>query len=512
MSSIAQTRHGQVEGAREGDLVVFKGIPYAAPPVGSRRWMPPAPAEPWTGIRKAQQFGPAAPQNPIPLDILPAFNVGDSMEEDCLYLNVWTPALDAAKRPVMFWIHGGAFVIGSGAQTLYDGSVLAKRGDVVVVTINYRLGPLGFLNLNEVTGGLIPSTGNEGLLDQIEALEWVRENIADFGGDPENVTIFGESAGGMSVGCQLALPRARGLFQKAIPQSGACGTANTMERAIRVAERVLGALDVRADDVDGLRAASVEQLLHIQATLGTPGQTDPDIGGMPFQPCVDGDVLPELPIELVRKGSAAGIPVLVGTTLEEWELFGAADPTIFTLHEDELVRRVGENVGAESALGLVDAYRKARSGRGEPVTPTDLWLAIETDRIFRIAALQLADTQRAVGTPAHSYLFTWKSPAMGGMLGACHALELGFVFGTIDSAGARDFSGSGAGADALEDMIQAAWLAFAHSGDPSTDAQPWPAYGERRETMVLDAKSEVQTAPYDDERRAWDAIEGAGRL
>ena len=513
MSTIAQTREGRVEGVRENDLVVFRGIPFAAPPVGERRWAPPGSPEPWTGVRPAREFGPVAHQNPIPLDILAAFDVGDDRSEDCLYLNVWTPALDGVRRPVLVWIHGGAFVIGSGSQTIYDGGPLSRRGDVVVVTINYRLGPFGFLNLNEVSGGRIPATGNEGLLDQLAALEWVRENIADFGGDPDNVTIFGESAGGMSVGCQLGLPRSRGLFHKAIPQSGACQTASPLERAVRVAERVLGGLGVHSDDVAGLRAATPKQLLEIQARMALPGQSEPDIGGMPFQPCIDGDVLSALPIDAVRAGSARGVQVLVGSTLDEWKLFGAADPEVFTLHEDKLVERVAENVGADAAPGLVDAYRKARRGRGEAATPTDLFFAIETDRIFRIPALQLADAQHANDSAAYNYLFTWRSPAMGGMLGACHALELGFVFGTIESSNSRDFSGSGPAVDALENAIQESWLAFARNGDPANDTiGAWPRYGDRRATMILGEKCAVENAPYEEERQAWTAIEGTGRI
>jgi len=228
MAAIAQTRSGKVEGEERNGLYVFRGIPYAAPPVGAKRWRAPDKVEAWSGVRKAVQFGNAAPQNRIPLEALAAFVIGEPQSEDCLYLNVWTPGLDGERRPVMVWIHGGAFTIGSGAQSIYEGTALAQRGDVVIVTINYRLGPLGFVRLHELTNGRIPSTGNEGMLDQARALEWVRENIAAFGGDPENVTIFGESAGGMSVGTLLGMPSARGLFQKAIPQSGACNTANTL--------------------------------------------------------------------------------------------------------------------------------------------------------------------------------------------------------------------------------------------------------------------------------------------
>jgi len=266
MSPIAETKTGKIEGTKEGGLNVFKGIPYAAPPVGKRRWLSPSPVEPWSGVRQAQSFGTIAPQNPAPveLDITNYCYVEEPQSEDCLYLNVWSPGIDNARRPVLFWIHGGGFADWSGSQPIYDGSTLLGRGNAVLVTINYRLGSLGFLNLDEITGGRIPSTGNEGLLDQVAALEWVRDNIAAFGGDPDNVTIFGLSAGGMSVGALLGLPAAKGLFHKAIPQSGAASTAIRQDQAAQVAEQFLDILGVSASDVNALRSFTVEQLLKAQ--------------------------------------------------------------------------------------------------------------------------------------------------------------------------------------------------------------------------------------------------------
>ncbi len=511
--TIVDTRKGRVKGVRTDDLRVFKGIPYAAPPLGELRWLPPQPLPAWDGVRAARDVGPASHQNPVILDALSAFDVEEPQSEDCLYLNVWTPGADDARRPVLVWIHGGAFVIGSGAQSIYDGSSLARRGDSVVVTINYRLGALGFMNLKEITGGRIPATGNEGLLDQVAALEWVRDNIAAFGGDPGNVTIFGESAGGMSVGSLLALPSAEGLFHKAIPQSGACETAHTLERAVHVAERTLQELGIDRNDVDALRAASPAELLKVQESLSTIAAADPEIGGMPYQPVVDGTVQPALAIERVRAGSARGVALLVGSILEEWKLFGSLDPEVANLDDAGLLKRISANVDPARADTLIEDYRKIRETRGLPAKPADLFMALETDRVFRIPSIELAEAQREHDPRVYSYLFTWKSPAMGGMLGACHALELGFVFGTIDSANARDFSGHGPEADALADSIQDAWLAFARSGDPSCDALgTWPVYGEARETMILSGQSGVETTPNDEERRAWDSIAGAGRL
>jgi para-nitrobenzyl esterase len=505
MAAIATTRQGRIEGEERDGLAIFRGIPYAAPPVGARRWRAPEPPEPWSGVRKASSFASCSPQNLIPLDLLEAFKISESQSEDCLYLNIWTPGIDGARRPVLVWIHGGAFTIGSGAQSIYDGAPLAKRGDVVVVTINYRLGPLGFLRLSELTGGRIPSTGNEGILDQVAALTWVRENIAAFGGDPENVTIFGESAGGMSVGTLLGLPKARGLFQKAIPQSGASSTANTRERAVLVAERFASLLGVGRDP-DALLSATPEQLLAATAQLaGPPGTPSGEVGGMPLAPVVDGEVQPRLPLESVARGSAAGVPLLLGTTLEEWKLFLPADPTNFSLTDEALLARCQARLGA-AARGVIDAYRKARAERGAAVTAVELWSALETDRIFRMPALRLAETQARHDPRVYSYLFTWKSPMLGGMLGSCHALELGFVFGTHSQPGMVDFSGAGPKADELSQRMMDAWLAFARSGDPSTRSAAWPRYtATERPTCVFGEETKLVRAPHDEERRAWEA-------
>jgi para-nitrobenzyl esterase len=505
MAAIATTKQGKVEGEERGGLAIFRGIPYAAPPVGARRWRAPEPPESWSGVRQAKDFGNCAPQNLIPLDLLEAFKIEEAQSEDCLYLNIWTPGVDGARRPVLVWIHGGAFTIGSGAQSIYDGAPLAKRGDVVVVTVNYRLGPLGFLRLTELTGGRIPSTGNEGILDQVAALTWVRENIAAFGGDPENVTIFGESAGGMSVGTLLGLPKARGLFHKAIPQSGASSTANTREHAAFVAERFASLLGV-GRDADALRGAAPAEMLAAMAKLaGPPGTSNAEVGGMPFQPVIDGEVQPRLALESVARGSAAGVPVLLGSTLDEWKLFMPADPTNFSMTDETLYARCERRLGSAGRV-LVDTYRKARSERGAPVTPPELWAAIETDRIFRLPALRLAETQLQHESRVFNYLFTWPSPMLGGMLGSCHALELGFTFGTHAEPGMVDFSGTGPKAAELSQRMMDAWLAFAKTGDPSTRSGAFPRYTPaERVTCVFGERTELAHAPYDEERRAWDA-------
>jgi len=262
---VVETTGGKVKGLNEDGLFIFKGIPYAAPPIGERRWLSPQPVLKWHGVRDASAFGAAPPQ--LANDSLPfensLFLKSEPQSEDCLFLNIWTPGIDKKKRPVMFWIYGGAFVYGSGSQPLYRGDVLAKRGDVVVVTINYRLGVFGFLNLTEVTGGKIPASGNEGLLDMIEALKWVRDNIEAFGGDPGNVTVFGESAGGMSIGCLLAMPAACGLFHKAIMESGTPKAVKPLAPCIDVAKRFLEVAGLQSGDISALRSLSTENLLEL---------------------------------------------------------------------------------------------------------------------------------------------------------------------------------------------------------------------------------------------------------
>src|SRR5580700_2717172 len=277
MGAIVSIHQGKLEGDDQGGLSVFKGIPFAAPPVGGRRWLAPEKPASWTGVRDARRFGAVNHQNKLMLSALSAFVIDGEQSEDCLTLNVWTPALDGKRRPVMVWIHGGGFTIGSGSQEIYDGSVLARRGDTVVVTINYRLGPLGFIRLADVTNRKIPSTGSEGMLDQVAALEWVRDNIAAFGGDPGNVTIFGESAGGMSVTTLLSMPAAEGLFSKAIAQSGAGHHALSADTARLVTAELARRLGVAATR-EGFGAVPVDGLIAAQRQLSEDIALNPDPG------------------------------------------------------------------------------------------------------------------------------------------------------------------------------------------------------------------------------------------
>lgn len=501
--TVIETKDGKVKGNYQEGLYIFKGIPYAATPVGERRWLPPQLVKSWRGVRQAQTFKAISPQNWSPLnDLIPDFGIMEPQSEDCLYLNVWSPGLDDARRPVLFWIHGGAFNLGSGSQSPYNASKLARRGDVVVITINYRLGVFGFLNLNEVTGGRIPATGNEGLLDQVAALKWVRDNIAAFGGDPDNVTVFGESAGGMSIGCLLTMPTARGLFHKAILQSCVDGIpATPLSMAVKVAEQLLGRLGLSPKDVGDIRALTVEQLLSADLELRTK-MAGPGEGPVITitTPVLDGKTIPEMPIEAIKRGCADNIPVLVGSTLEEFRLFGMMSPDFPKMSEAEMVKRCQMFIPDERVSGLIAAYRKARARRGVDTSPAGIFSAIQTDFMFRMPAIHFVEAQQRYA-PAYNYLFTWKSPVRGGILGACHALDIGFVFGTHNDS----FCGSGPAADRLSANMQDAWLAFARTGNPSCESLgKWPGYGDRRVTMLLGEDCHLEEAAYDEERRAWD--------
>jgi para-nitrobenzyl esterase len=484
---------GRLSGSAEGPVCVFRGVPFARPPVGGRRFKPPEPPEPWTGVREAVAFGPAAAQSAIDVTYVPGFSLWEGIGptgENCLTVNVWTPGL-TGRRPVLVWIHGGAFLKGAGSQVLYDGATLARRGDVVVVTANYRLGVFGFLALDDER-----FAANAGVLDQLAVLDWVAEHAAAFGGDAGNVTVMGESAGAISVAALMTSPRASGRFHRAVAQSGAGRKLPTADGAAELADRLLARLEIHPSRVDELVAMPTERLLSAQVAVSVDVRRD-DIGAG-FQPWSCGDVLPTQPVDGLRAGSAAGVPFLAGSNEHEMNLWRVLEPGLRQLDEDGLSTRVGRLVG-EAAGDLMAAYRAARPG----ATPAELWQAIWSDREFRIPSLRATEAQSAQAPATFSYLFTWPSPAPG--IGSCHALELPFVFGTLDSKGADAFAGSGPSAEALATTVQDAWLSFARTGDPG-----WPAYApSTRSTMVLGRTCGVTDDPMAAERAAWNGLPAA---
>lgn len=482
--AVVTTTSGKIEGILKDGIYIFRGVPYASPPVGEKRWLPPEPVKPWVGIQETKKVGNVAPQNLT--DVGPLQNkellAQEVHSEDCLFLNIWSPGLDNKKRPVMFWIHGGGFSTGAGSRINYHGEKLARRGDVVVVTINYRLGALGFLNLNEITSGKIPSTGNEGLLDQITALKWVRDNISSVGGDPDNVTIFGESAGSMSVATLLSLPLASGLFHKAICESGGASSVHTTNKAKAIAGLLLETLGLNSDDIEGIRAVPFQKLMAAQATLPQKISRAGIGAAMSFQPVLDGKIMPDMPLKSIAGGSAKSIPILVGSNMDEWALLSLTDMGLATLDNSGLERRLERLLPREYVSDFIKAYQDKFAGRGKSGTPGDIFCAVQTDRMFWIPAAHLLMAQREQNKNIYSYLFTWESPAQGGKLGSCHAVEIGFVFGTNDPV----FSGAGPEADALSCKVQDAWLNFARTGNPSCKSLgEWPEYGKQRETMSL---------------------------
>ena len=489
MDGVVEIRGGRVRGVRRHGLWSFSGIPYAAPPEGSRRWRPPAAPDPWTGIRECDSFGPAAPQAPGLVEM----SLGgepDEHSEDCLSLNVWTPGLDGGRRPVMVWVHGGSFLSGSGAGALYRGGTLAREGDVVVVTINYRLGLLGFLAhpvLEEpdqtwLDGEPWSGFGNWGLADQVAALRWVGDHIGSFGGDPGRVTVFGESAGGMSVTALMATPAASGLFHRAIVESGPPNVCSA-DQAAQTAEGLAAHLGVPMTR-QALERVPAEELVRAAAELGQAGRSD--LSGLLMMPVVDGGLLPSPPDEAVGSGSASRVPLVIGTTRDETTFFAVANPRLDSLSEERLRAWVERLVpDPEATDRLIDTVRETRLSRGEAVAPKDLWVAMSTELVFRLPSIRFADAHAAAAAPGvgtYCYLFTWRSPAFGGVLGSCHALEIPFVFGTVHNPGVQGFSGGGEPAFALSAAMRRDWIAFARSGG----IEGWPGWEPvRRPTRVF---------------------------
>ena len=504
MPAEVEIAQGKLSGFEDEGLQVFLGIPFAKPPTGERRFRAPEAPDPWAGERDATRYGSSAPQLAMELEqVMPGFDVGEQ-SEDCLYLNVFTPAADEAKRPVLVWIHGGAFTLGSGSQKMYDVRGLARQGELVCVTLNYRLGALAFTHLAGIDESL-DTSGCAGIQDQAAALRWVRENIGAFGGDPSQVTIFGESAGGFSVGTLLGMPEARGLFERAIPQSGAAHLTNDAETGARVARLLLDELGISPSELPKLWEVPVDQIVKAQQSVESKQRVGTH--SRPFKPVVDGRALPERPIDAIANGLSAEVPVVVGACRDEEKLFSLWDKGASELDEPGLVTRIDGLVPGRGR-DLVEAYRSARSERGADTSPYELYAAIETDRVFRVPAVRLAEAQSRHQPATFSYLVTWEAAAMDGKLGACHGIDLPFVFGRVGGKASGLFAGSGPDAERLSREMMGAWIAFARSGDPNhADLVTWPAYDEaRRATVFFGRETQIVDAPLEGERRAWEGI------
>ncbi|MDX2968017.1 carboxylesterase family protein [Kribbella solani] len=501
--TLANTRYGPVRGTTVdpddrtepnsspggsvgAEVLVFKGVPYAAAPVGVDRFEPPRAPEPWTRPLDATDYGPTAPQSRAEGDLADFAPRMVIPGDDYLNLNIWTPGL-TGNAPVMVFIHGGSFTSGSGALSVYDGTHFARDG-VVLVTINYRLGVDGFLWFGD-------GTPNLGLLDQIAALTWVRDNIAGFGGNPDNVTVFGESAGAMSVCTLLAMPAAEGLFHRAIAQSGAAGNTISPETARIVANRLADVLGT-APTREAIAAVPMDRLIAAQEQLSQQAAAKPrakvwgDVARtlLPFSPVVDGDVLPAPPLDRIRAGAAANIDLLVGSNSEEARLFLVPTGVGARINLPLLY------LGAALRFGLpargVRKYRANRPG----ATPGDVLAAIMTDSYYRIPALRLAEAHP--GT--YVYEFAWRSPACNGRLGASHVVELPFVFDNLDDPATATMLGL-APPQHLADLVHKSWIDFATTGDPG-----WPAYtSTNRISRHFASASGTTTDDRPTERRLW---------
>jgi para-nitrobenzyl esterase len=482
---VIETVSGPVAGEDLGDVLAFRGIPYAAPPLGDLRFAEPRPHPGWSAPLDATGFGPASPQRDDgPLSgLVPGMTPHVRQDEDCLTLNVWTPGTAAPARPVMVWIHGGAFSLGSSSLEVYDGATLAADEDVVVVTVSYRLGVLGFLLLDDDT-----CAPNCGILDQIAALRWVRDHIEAFGGDPDRVTVFGESAGGGSVLSLLASPLAAGLFRAAVVQSGASNQFLSRERADRVAASLFAELGLTDGDVAGLRAVPWQAVLDAQAALA--GRLLRSVGTMPFHPTDDGEVLPYPWVEARRRGCNAGVALLIGTTADEMRLFVDLDPGAASLDRDALAERV-RALGHEPAPVLA-AYEERLYERSW----ADRWFAVQTDVAMWLPALAVAEAHGSHHHDVWMYRFDW--PAADPRLGACHGVDIPFPFGTTSRAGWDGFLADPGDAAALSSRVRRHWAALARQGDPG-----WPRWDPvARTTMVFDREDRLTGDPHAACRRA----------
>ena len=487
MASGVSTAYGKVRGHERDGVTKFLGIPYAASPTGALRFRAPAPPPAWDGILDCGAFGPTAPKPdyPAPFDVLlPEPNIAG---EGWLTVNVWTPG--GSGLPVMVWIHGGAFSNGNSAIPEYDGRAFARDG-VVLVSVNYRLGVDGFAFLPD-------APANRGLLDQIAALEWVRDNIAAFGGDPGNVTIFGESAGAMSVTTLLSIPRARGLFAKAITQSGAAqAAADPADAALVTSELGLGlGLEATAANLAGV---ALPKLIEAQAAVRDALAAQPDparfgasivASSMAFIPVIDGDLVPAHPMAAIAAGAGADVPLLTGTNSEEYRLFLVPSGMAALITDDLLA-------GLLAALGISPRVAELYLSNRPGATPGDILAALLTDRYFRLPALAVAEARTGAPAPTYVYEFVWQSPVGG--LGACHSLEIPFVFDALSASGAELVIGPDR-PQHLADQMHQAWIGFARSTDPG-----WRAFDKAYPIRVFaDAGPGVELDPRGDERRIW---------
>lgn len=499
-TEIIETNTGRLQGYVDEGIHIFKGIPFAEPPIGDLRFKPPVKRRPWEGILDATEYGPFSIQNHGGIiDFFHRIFGQEILEsEDCLTLNIWTPAIDRKKRPVMIWLHGGSFIGGGSATVAYDGKPLTTRGDIVVVSINYRLGAFGFLYIPGITA-------NAGLLDQIAALEWIQKNIGIFGGDPDNVTIFGQSAGACSGITLIGMPTAKGLFNKVIAQSSPIFLPNPTTKSTNALMEKLG---LKARDIETLRELKTEDIIEAQREI-IKENVGLDYEIMKFRPSIDkvGGTLPIHPLEALKKGEGKNIDILIGCNEEEQKTI-MMSPSLKNVNAERAESLIAGslrplNLAHESKV-LIQKYKNARKDL-LPIDPVDILIAIGSDLIFRIPDINIAEAQSKHNSNVFFYIFTWPSPLVKG---ACHIVEIPFVFGTVGIPGMKYIVGKGSEVNILSEKIMDCWIAFARSGNPNHGKIPkWPVYDtENRATMMIGKEFKVVNAPYEKEREIWDDL------
>ena len=508
---IVDTAAGRVRGMVDNGVHVFKGIPYGGATGGTMRFLPASKPAPWTGVRDMFEYGPMAPQ--VTAGSADEANVSRramTPSEDCLVLNVWTRGLnDGAKRPVLFWIHGGGFTSGSGSSSVYDGVNLATRGDVVVVTINHRLNVFGYLHLADLAGKDYAASGNVGQLDVMAALGWVKENIAQFGGDTNNVTIFGQSGGGRKISNLLAMPGAKGLFHKAVIQSGSQLRAMPRDLATEYTVEFLRELGLKPSQAGDVRAVPMERLIAAFNAIEQRQDLMPRRRGVYYQqgfgPVIDGSILPGHPFDPFASAAHADVPLMVGRNKQESAAQLRPDKAIASraLTEADLLQRAQILTGS-AAERVVKAYGEIHPG----TSPTERYVLMATHRAYGFDATTLADRRHALGrAPVYAYQFEWQPPANAPGMMAHHGLELTFVFD--NTVKVPEPTGGAHEAAALAEKMSSAWIAFARTGNPSNPKTGnWPAYGAARATMILDNASKVVNDPAGAERHLWTTVIG----
>lgn len=491
---IVSTKQGLLRGVAADSVYAWKGIPYAKAPIGDLRFRAPEPPLSWQGVRDASKTGFIA------LQVRRASNEALKGNEDCLSLNIWSPAADGRKRPVMFWIHGGGFLIGSGSVPMYDGANLSKNGDVVVVNINYRLGALGFLYLNDIKGKQTGFDANLGIRDQIAALRWVKDNIAAFGGDPDAVTIFGESAGAISVLILMATPSSYGLYKRAIVESASPEALLQPKAASDLTLRYLKMLGVSPDSLQRLKSVNADTFVSVMDRLVTQLMYEPTSAKL-LSPVIDGDLIPTDPMSAIRAGQAAGIDLMIGTNKDEATLLSLKRVGLTPRNEAEL-RPYLANIPPGARKDLIATYKHYphRSGVN----------AMTTDGVFAMPSIRVSEMQTQFAS-TYMYRFDWSSFTMDLVgLRACHGAELPFVFGTLDKSPGKYFTALSNKKRIwqLSKQIQQSWVNFARYGNPDPSGQKaWAKYNTTgRNTMIFDKVTHLSTDPKSVQRIAWTGL------